>query len=130
MQHNIFISHAWKYSDDYNTVLKWLKETPNFDFKNYSVPEHDPVIANNKTKLKEALCNQIVPAGVVIVISGMYAAYSEWIDFEVNAAKEMGKYIIGLKPWGNERIPKIVTDNADNIVGWNRESLINAIKYR
>lgn len=133
--YNIFISHAWKYSEDYNKVVQWLDEAEDegeFYWKNYSVPEHDPLIDPDttvgKNKLKEMLKGQISPASIVIVIAGMYAAYSDWIDFEIDTAVDYDKYIIGLKPWGQERIPKKITDNADVMVGWNKSSLIKAIK--
>lgn len=132
--YNIFISHAWKYSEDYNQVVKWLNEAQAeglLTWKNYSVPEHDPLIDPNttigKTKLKNMLKEQIRPASKVVVISGMYAAYSDWIDFEIDTSVGYSKYIIGLKPWGQQRIPTKVSDNADVMVGWNKSSLINAI---
>ncbi|MCI1952039.1 MAG: TIR domain-containing protein [Clostridiales bacterium] len=133
--YHIFISHAWKYSDAYNKVVSWLNEAQDegeFTWSNYSVPEHDPLIDPNtssgKRQLKEALNGQISPASLVIVISGMYVAYSEWIDYEIDTAVSYGKYIIGLKPWGQERIPEKVSDNADIMVGWNKKSLVDAIK--
>lgn len=64
---HIFISHAWKYNSDYNTIISWLMNS-NISFKNYSVPEHDPVDATNDTKLKEALTNQLLHANIVIII--------------------------------------------------------------
>ena len=51
-----------------------------------------------------------------------------WIDYEIDTAVNYGKYIIGLKPWGQERIPQKISLNADIMVGWNRPSLISAIK--
>lgn len=133
--YNIFISHAWKYSDDYNKVVEWLDEekenNKNFNWKSYSVPEHDPLIDPDKPagkkQLQEMLKGQIRPCSIVIVISGMYVAHSDWIDFEIDTAVDYDKYIIGLKPWGQERVPKKVSDNADVMVGWNKKSLIDAI---
>ena len=111
-EYNLFISHAWKYNEDYYTVEKWLKsakENEELIYKNYSVPQHDPLIDSNsiigKKKLKEMLKTQIRPSSAVIIISGMYANYSEWIDFEIETAISMEKYIIGLKPWGQQHIP-------------------------
>ena len=131
---HIFISHAWKYSNDYNTVVSWLNEAQNdgvLTWSNYSVPQHDPLIdpytVIGRNKLKEMLKGQISPASKVIVISGMYAAYSDWIDFEINASVEYSKYIIGLKPWGAEKIPTKIQNNAAVMVGWNKKSLIDAI---
>lgn len=134
MEYHLFISHAWRYSNDYMTVVKWLNEAQDegkLTWKNYSVPYHDPLIDPGtpvgKSTLQAMLKNQIRPASKIIVISGMYVAYSDWIDFEIDTAVDMNKYIIGLKPWGQERIPKKVQDNANIMVGWNKNSLINAI---
>lgn len=132
--YNIFISHAWKYTEHYNKIVQWLDEAQadgKFKWKNYSVPEHDPLIDPNssvgKTKLKSELNEQIRPASKVIILAGMYAAYSDWIDYELTTAVYMNKYIIGVKPWGQERIPTIISNNSDTIVGWNKDSVINAI---
>ena len=132
--YNLFISHAWDYSEDYKKVVEWLdkaKAEKRLDYKNYSDPKDDPIIdpdeQTKKKRMKEKLENQIRPSSIVIVISGMYVAYSEWIGFEIDTAVEMKKYIIGLKPWGQERVPTKVSDNADVMVGWNYDSLINAI---
>lgn len=132
--YNLFISHAWRYSDHYWKVVSWLdeaKEASLFTWSNYSVPKHDPLIdpstPTGKKKLQGMLNDQMRPASKVIIMSGMYAQYSDWIQFETLLAVEMKKYIIGLKPWGQERIPSLVQDYATEIVGWNRDSLLRAI---
>jgi hypothetical protein len=43
-QYHLFISHAWKYSEDYYRLERLLKEAPDFSFSNCSVPRHDPLI--------------------------------------------------------------------------------------
>lgn len=132
--YNIFISHAWKYTEHYNKVVQWLNEAQSegkFKWKNYSVPEHDPLIDPNttvgKTKLKKELEGQIKPASIVIILAGMYAAHSDWIDFEIDTAVSNQKYIIGVKPWGQERIPTKVSNNANIMVGWNKSSIVDAV---
>lgn len=135
--YNIFISHAWKYTEHYNKVVQWLNEAQSegkFNWKNYSVPEHDPLIDPNtssgKTKLQNALEAQIKPTSIVIILAGMYATHSDWIDFEIDTAVSYDKYIIGVKPWGQERIPKKVSDNANIMVGWNKSSVVDAVAAR
>lgn len=127
--YNIFVSHAWSYSDAYNTVVKWLDDS-DITYKNYSVPKADPLHAGKTKELKEDLTKQINPASCILIISGMYAAYSSWIDYEIDEAVRLGKYIIGIKPWGQERIPTKIQSNADVMVGWNSLSVINAIKNK
>ena len=133
-RYHIFISHAWKYSSHYYKVVDWLNEAQEeglLTWSNQSVPVHDPLIDPDKPagkkKLKGEIDGQIAPASVVLILSGMYAAHSDWIEYEILKSVDYGKYIIGIKPWGQERIPKIVSDYADIMVGWNKSSIINAI---
>lgn len=130
--YNIFISHAWRYSDDYEHLVRLLNEAPNFKWKNYSDPQHDPVVDPddevNRAKLIEELEEQIRPTHCVIVISGMYAVYSYWIQEEIDIATYYRKPIIGIKPWGQERIPQEIKDAAVAIVGWNTDSIVSAIR--
>lgn len=125
--YNLFISHAWKYDVHYSKVVSWLNDS-DLTWKNYSVPEHDPVDANNDKKLKAALTAQINPASAILILAGMYAAHSKWIDFEIDEAVRLGKTIIGIEPWGQERIPTKVSNNATKMVGWNSASVIKAVK--
>jgi hypothetical protein len=127
-RYRLFISHAWKYNEEYYKLIGMLDSASNFIYSNYSVPEHDPVDANNKEKLKEALRNQIRPVELVIILAGMYVSYSDWIQFEIDFAKSLGKPLLGIKPWGSERIPQAVQDAAKEIVGWNAPTIVDAIR--
>ena len=44
--------------------------------------------------------------------------------------KEMGEKIIAVQPWGAEKTSTVVKNNADYIVGWNTNSIVNAIRGR
>lgn len=124
---NIFISHAWKHNADYYTITRWLDESL-IVYHDYSVPKHDPLDAGNTRKLKTALTEQIRHANIVIIIAGMYANHSDWIQYEIDEAVRMGKKIIAIKPRGNERIPLAVQMAAHKTVNWNSTALVDAIK--
>lgn len=124
--YRLFISHAWKYSSDYYNMVNLLNNYSYFTWRNYSVPQHDPFSMG--TNLKDALKRQIRPVNAVIVIAGMYAVYREWIEFEVNFAKSIGKPIIVVRPWGQSRIPEYLQLNATTVVGWNSSSIVDAVR--
>lgn len=127
----IFISHAWTYSSHYWKIVEWLNEANNFTWKNCSVPNHDALPDKTSKGLSEGMTRQLNAAQAVIILGGMYAAHSDWIDYEISEAKRMGKAIIGVAPWGAERIPKNVQDAADlcgRMVGWNSASVIQAVR--
>ena len=125
--YNILIRHAWHYSEQYNKIVEWLNSYSFIEWKNYSVPKENPLHSRNNTELKNDLTNQMRPASCVIILSGMYAAYSDWIEYELNEAYRMGKYIIAVEPWGQQRMPKIIQDKASITVGWNSASVISAV---
>ena len=127
-RYRLFISHTWQYNADYYRLIQMLDNASNFIYANYSVPEHDPVDANNKTKLKEELRQQIRPVEVVIILGGMYVAYSDWIQFEIDYATELSKPILGIKPRGAQVMPTAVQDAADKIVGWSTSTIVAAIR--
>ena len=43
-------------------------------------------------------------------------------------AQEMGKKIIAIQPWAAQRTSQVVKNAADEIVGWNTSSIVNAIR--
>jgi hypothetical protein len=125
----IFISHAWSYESHYLTIEKWFNETANFSWKNCSVPSTDSLPDKTTAGLTAGMIRQISPAQVVIILGGMYAAYSGWIDYEISEAKRMNKIIIGVKPWGQERVPtKVQEASICDPVGWNSASVIQAVR--
>ena len=126
--YNIFISHAWDYNDDYYRLENMLDEADDFEWRNYSIPEHDAIDSANDEELEESLRHQIHPTSVVLITSGMYVAYRKWIQKEIDIALEMDKPIIGIVPRGNLNIPQEVQDIADAIVGWNTSSITDAIE--
>lgn len=130
--YDLFLSHAWFYSEDYTRFFDLINEAPNFKYRNYSVPEHDPVIdpgtSVGKAKLTQLLDNQIKPVNCFLVVAGMYATYKDWIQKEVEIAQAYGKPIIGLVPRGQERIPVFIQEAADEMIGWNTASMVDAIR--
>lgn len=125
--YHLFVSHAWDYKEHYDTIEKWL-ENHNISFSNYSVPKDDPLDVSTNKELKNELYKRIRLSSGIIVIAGMYVAHSEWIDYELESAHTLKKPIIGIMPRGQERIPKKLQEYKKTIVGWNSNSLIDAIK--
>lgn len=126
--YNLFISHVWAHNEEYYSVVNRLNAAPNFQWHNLSVPQHDPLHFGNTEHLAKLLRDQMRPAHAFIILGGMYAAHSGWIEFEVDFARRIGRPIIGVMPWGNERMPRIVQDNATTIVGWQAGSIVQAVR--
>ena len=130
--YNLFISHSWAYTDAYEKLINFLDEKPYFTYKNFSVPKNDPIHTNGTDKdLIEAIENKIQLTQVVVILAGVYATYSKWIDKEIRIAQTsftVQTPILGVQPWGAERTSEVVKKAADKIVGWSTDSIVGGIR--
>ena len=86
---------------------------------------------NNDVLLSAAIRNHMAPCHVVIILAGVYASYSKWINIEIDLALNgflNPKPIIAVNPWASQRTSVVVSEAADRIVGWNTESVVRAIR--
>jgi hypothetical protein len=128
--YDLFLSHMWRKTDnsEYYRLEELLKEASNFAWRNYSVPEHDPLGTKTDKELREALDRQIRPINCFLIVSGMYVNHRKWIQAELEIAKSYGKPIVGVIPWGQERTPVEVQNAAREMVGWNTDSIVAAVR--
>lgn len=130
--YHLFISHSWNYSGQYSALINMLNQAPRFQYQNFSVPKNDPVhTTGSDAQLAEAIRNKMESCGVVIVLAGMYAQCSKWMEKEIRFAKSSWQHqkpVLAVIPWGSERTPQDVIGRADEIVRWNTDSIVNAIR--
>lgn len=125
--YRIFISHSWAYSSQYDKVEEFLIQE-GVSFYNHSVPKDDPVHSKSDKELREAIDAKIKGCSCVIILAGVYASYSKWINIEIELAKQYDKPIIAVEYWGAERTSKPVKDAATIIVKWNAKSVAQAVR--
>lgn len=130
--YRIFISHAWKYGESYDKLISLLDDAPYFSYHNYSAPIEKPLFPYgtpySSKDIANKITNKIMPAQITLVIAGMYGAYSDWMKYEIDESRRMGKPIIGVRPWGQTNTPSYVQNNATEMVGWNSSSIVSAIR--
>lgn len=126
--YKIFISHSWDHVDDLMSLRNLLKQRGYFNVEFEEVPPHDPIDSQNATYVKYRVSQRISNSDVVIGLAGMYASYSSWMEWELNQAIQQGKPILGVIPWGQERVSETVRSKANKIVRWNTESIVDAIR--
>ena len=131
---HIFISHSWSYSTHYDTLSDWIFTQrwsfgqASLSFRDYSVLKDDPIHnAKNTTSLTNAIHAKIARSHIIVIPLGMYANYSKWIRKEIIGAKKYSKPILGVNPWAQQRQSSVVSQSAQETVGWNKKSVIDSI---
>ena len=118
--YNIFISHIGQNEDEYDIFMGKLSAAHDFEFKNWGILEKDKITEKD-------LQEQIGPAGIVIILSGLYNKYKNIIKGQIDIANRLGKPIIVIRPYGMENVPHELEEIAVDIVGWNAPCIVDAI---
>ncbi|MBI5430451.1 MAG: TIR domain-containing protein [Nitrosomonadales bacterium] len=127
---SIFISHTWSQNQQcWKKVVGWLESDPDFAWKNCSSPDTSALPDRTSKSLSEEITRQIASAQAVIILSEMYAANSDWIDYEISEAKRLRKFIIGVAPLEQGSIPHKIREASDLMVSGHSSSLLSMVKY-
>ena len=127
-EYTIFISHSWDHVADLMNLRRLLENRGYFKVKFLETPPHDPINSQNSNYIKSVIKTHIQASNVVIGMAGVYASHSEWMKWELDKAIELNKPILGVIPWGQIRVSKTVQERAVELVRWNTESIVDAIR--
>ena len=127
---DIFITHAWRYHDDWKRLVALLDEHDPHCWRNFSLPWFDPALKPGSEfggkVLRESLEGQVIPAHAVVLLAGVYEQLGsrKWIDFEIEAARKHGKRIIAMPASGSPDLPPEVRALAHDTCGWDVRELL------
>lgn len=126
--YTIFISHSWAYVADLNNLKNLLENRGYFNVQFEEATPNVPINSENANYIKQRLRQKISNSDVVLGIAGVYASYSDWMTWELDKAIELEIPIVGVVPRGAERISTVVSSRAKEVVRWNTESIVAAIR--
>lgn len=126
---NIFISHRWDYNEEYYSLIQKFAQY-GFAHLDYSVPQHDPADANRVRAIAAALTEQVRQCNYFLIFANRAICNSRWCLHELNCAKNFGKPILGVNPFGYAGgTPQEVAtaDNQGGPIGFNTPAIIRKI---
>lgn len=135
---NVFVSHHHK--DDASVDgLAAMLAGKGYLLRNSSIrvkPENQQRLDQNKVSdrtIERLLRMKMRWASQVIVVIGKETHERAWVNWEVKAAHQLGKPIIGVYENGLKdqvKIPENLKKYATSIVGWRSDSVIDALEGR
>lgn len=126
--YKLFISHRWEYDNLLQNLKNLLNERGYFSAEYYQIEKGCPINSENASVIKANITKRLKESDVVLAIAGVSASYSEWMQWEMDKALELGLKIVGVIPRGNERISQEVYKRSVEDVRWNTESVVEAIR--
>ena len=126
---NTFISHIHE-NDSGVDAIKQLVQTKGMVVRNGSVTAESPNDATNPEYIKyQILAPRIRWSSVVVVYVSPDTKNSQWVNWEIEYAHKTGKRIVGVWERGAAdcELPEALDRYADAVVGWNGNSIVDAI---
>ncbi len=131
--YDLFITHAWRYHDDWIRVGEMFDRFLGDSWRNFSVPWYDPALDPN-TEVGNRLVHrwleqQISPTCGVILLSSVYEnkAARKWVVLEVDLGRKYQKRIVGLPTFGGVEMAPEAAMLADVQCSWDANEIITAI---
>ena len=92
------------------------------------VEKTEPINSTNDSVIKANITKRLQDSDIVLAIAGVYASYSDWMQWEMDKARDLGLKVIGVIPRGQERISSQVYSRSVEDVRWNADSIVAAIR--
>jgi hypothetical protein len=126
--YSLFISHNL----DHNDVLQDLKNLIDsrccFPAIYTQIEKNCAVDSEKAWEIKANVAKRFQESDVVLAIAGVFASHSEWMQWEMDKAKDLGLKVIGIIPKGQEQLSNEVFCRSVEDVRWDADSIVDAIR--
>lgn len=132
--YDIFITHAWRNHEDWVRMGELLDNCVEINWRNFSVPWHDPAMTPNSEighkYIMNCLENQIIPVHGFILLTGLYAVKScqKWLDIEIQMARKHKKPVVKVPPFGKDSVPEKMSMLYGQSASWNASEIVSAFQ--
>ncbi len=126
--YSLFISHSWDHDDVLQDLKSLLNSRGYFPAEYTQIEKDCPINSERAAVIKANITKRLEQSDVVLAIAGIFASHSDWMQWEMDKAKEIGLNVIGVIPRGQEHISREVYSRSITDVRWNADSIVEAIR--
>jgi hypothetical protein len=132
--YDIFITHAWRYHDDWIQLSNLFDAEKSIKWRNFSVPWYDPALDPNTElgakAIRSWIDGQIRPVIGTVLLDGVYAVKStrKWLELEVELSRTHEKPVVVLPAHGTATISSEAKALADAVVDWDALQIIKMLE--
>lgn len=128
IKENVFISFQYDCDRNYKNLLHAWNNNPNFEFGMYDQSVTVPINSDDASRIKAGITKKMSDSDYVLVIVGKNTHRSEWVNWEIEKAHELGKRIIAVKIDKSYKAPAaLYGKNSTWAMSFKQDSIIRAL---
>lgn len=109
--------------------VRLMARNPLVDVEFHETSLRTPINSQNASYVRQVIKGKISRASVLICLIGNATAWSDWVRWEVNAARELNKGVCGIRLKGSRgRTPPVLVEVGARVAAWDTPSIIAAIE--
>ncbi|MFL0200725.1 TIR domain-containing protein [Exiguobacterium acetylicum] len=125
---SVFISFNFGLDKHYRNLLVAWDANTSFDFKFTDRSVKVPINSTDASRVKAGITPKIKSAKYCLVIIGEETYKSEWVEWEIKKAKELGLKLVGVKIKNSYTSPfELRNSKASWASNFTLESIVNAL---
>lgn len=97
MSHKVFVSYDHSEDARYKNLLQGWSNHPNFEFEFDNKSVKVPINSDDASRVKAGITSKMKEATHLFVIVGKLSHTSDWINWEIEKAKELGLKLAAVK---------------------------------
>lgn len=104
--YSLFISHSWDHDDVLQSLMNLINSRGYFPALYTQVERTYPIHSEFAWVVKANITKRLEQSEVELAIAGLYASHSDWMQWEMDKAREVGLNVIGVIPRGQKQYPE------------------------
>lgn len=132
--HDIFISHSWRYDQEWTDMVALLDEAFGLNWRNWSLPWHDPGLnrfsPSGHALLEETLEGQLSQCSAALILADVCRAERgpQWLRIQIDLAKKHGCPLLGVGAQKDGTFPAEFRGDMDAVVPWSKDAIVPHLK--
>lgn len=132
---DLFLTHAWRYHEDWTRATGLFDSLAGLNWRNFSVPWHDPAMDFRSERggqfIRAWLESQIAPVDAVVLLAGVWQIGSarQWVELELDYAARHRKCVIGLPDIDAsvDSFPSELRGRVAAVVPWDANQIVTTL---
>lgn len=124
----LYAVHGWHRDEDYARLFEYIESAENFFYKVISDPGATLPGGEGAAARRSHIVDSLKDVECVVCPAGTWERFNEWARFTVERAKERDLPVVALEHFGPRNMDLRLKGHADEIVGWDSRSIVDAIR--